>query len=77
MPTVLRNGPYQFIFYSSDWSEPPHVHVFRDEATAKLWLNPVRLDSSRRFRPSELRRIERLVEQNAEALLRSWREYFD
>ena len=63
MPTVLRAGPYRFLFYSSDAEEPPHVHVERDEKTAKFWLNnPVRLQSSGGFKPVEVRRLARLVE---------------
>ena len=77
MPTVLRSGPYRFLFYSGDAEEPPHVHVERDANTAKLWLRPVRLHSSGGFRPVEVRRIQRLVEQNREALLRSWDAYFN
>jgi hypothetical protein len=42
MPTVLRAGPYRFLFYSSDAGEPLHVHVERDDNTAKFWLSPVR-----------------------------------
>lgn len=76
MPTVLRTGPYRFVFFSSDWNEPVHVHVIRDEAYAKFWLDPVRLEDSRRFRAIELRRIERLVEDHQTELLRAWREYF-
>ena len=76
MPTVLRSGPYRFHFYSSDAVEPPHVHVERDENTAMFWLDPVRLQSSGGFRPAEVRRIQRLVEQHREALLRSWHAYF-
>lgn len=76
MPTVLRSGPYRFHFYSSDAHEPPHVHVERDENTAKFWLHPVRLESSGGFRPVEARRIQRLVEQHRAALLRSWDAYF-
>ena len=45
MPTVLRSGPYRFLFYSSDAEEPPRVHVERDENSAKFWLSPVRLQS--------------------------------
>jgi hypothetical protein len=41
MPTVLRSGPYRFHFYSGDAEEPPHVHVERDEKTAKFWLAPL------------------------------------
>ena len=77
MPTVLRSGPYRFHFYSSDTQEPPHVHVERDENTAKFWLSPVRLQSSGGFRPVEVRRIQRLVEQHRDALLRSWDAYFN
>ncbi len=77
MPTVLRSGPYRFHFYSSDAHEPPHVHVERDENAAKFWLSPVRLDRSGGFRPAEVRRIQRLVEQHGDALLRSWDAYFN
>ena len=76
MPTVLRSGPYRFLFYSSDAEEPPHVHVERDENSVKFWLSPVRLHSSGGFTPVEIRRIQRLVEQHRAALLRSWDAYF-
>ncbi|MGH6802549.1 MAG: DUF4160 domain-containing protein [Methyloceanibacter sp.] len=77
MPTVLRAGPYRFLFYSSDGEEPAHVHVERNDDSAKFWLNPVRLQSSGGFKPVEVRRIQRLVEQHREALLRSWDAYFN
>ena len=77
MPTVLRSGPYRLLFYSSDAEEPPHVHVERDENSAKFWLSPVRLQSSGGFKPVEVRRIQRLVEQHGQALLRSWDAYFN
>ena len=43
-PTVLRSGPYRFHFYSQDGNEPAHVHVDRDDCSAKFWLNPSSLD---------------------------------
>ena len=76
MPAVLRTGPYRLFFYSGDGGEPPHVHVERDDDTAKFWLEPVRLQSSGGFRPAEIRRIHRLVEQHRDELLRSWHGYF-
>jgi hypothetical protein len=42
MPTVLRAGPYRFFFYAGDRDEPPHIHVERDDHTAKFWLDQVR-----------------------------------
>ena len=76
LPTVLRSGPYRFFFYSADRDEPLHVHVEREESEAKFWLDPVRLEWSRGFARTELRRIETLVGENAAFLMRVWHEYF-
>lgn len=77
MPTVLRSGPYRFYFYSHDLiHESPHVHVDRDDLSAKFWLKPVALASNLGFNASELRKIEKIVsEQQAELLERWSKEY--
>ena len=75
-PTILREGPYRLFFYSGDRYEQPHVHIERDDKTAKIWLNPVRLESNLGFRPSEIREIIQVVERNREILLEYWHEYF-
>ena len=49
MPTVLRDGPYRFYFYSHELNEPPHVHIDRDDLSAKFWLEPVSLARNLRF----------------------------
>jgi hypothetical protein len=77
MPTVLRNGPYRFFFYASDRVEPPHIHVERDDNKAKFWLNPVRLQNSGGFSRQEINRIQNLIAENEEQLLRKWDEYFN
>jgi hypothetical protein len=76
MPTVLRNGPYRFFFYTGDRGEPPHIHIERDDDKAKFWLDPVRLQNSGGFSRTELNRIQQLVEEHRDDLLRSWHEYF-
>jgi len=43
MPTVFRSGRYRFYFYSHEPNEAPHVHVDRDDLSAKFWLDPVQL----------------------------------
>jgi len=75
VPTVLIEG-YKFRFYSSDFSEPPHVHVLRDEHQAKIWLAPIALVYNHGFNTSELNRILRLTGQNQVRLLEVWNEYF-
>ena len=76
MPTVLRVGPYRFFFYASDRAEPRHIHVERDDNVAKFWLKPVSLERSGGFSRREINRIQQVVDQNIEALVRSWNEYF-
>lgn len=44
MPTVLNVRSYRFFFVSSDRSEPPHIHVRREDMVAKFWLEPVVLE---------------------------------
>lgn len=75
MPTILYSGPYRFFFYSFDCGEPPHVHVERDENVAKIWLTPIRIQSTGGFKRSEINRILRLTEENLEELLRGWHEH--
>jgi hypothetical protein len=77
MPTVLRIGPYRLAFYSSNGSEPPHVHVISATSQAKFWLSPVILARSVGASARDLRQIESIVRDNREQLLRSWHEYFD
>ena len=76
MPTVLRDGPYNFILFSSDRGEPPHIHVTRERSVTKFWLDPVVLVINRGFREPEIRRIMRLVRQHQVILLEAWHDYF-
>ena len=76
MPTVLRVGSYRLFFYSGDRDEPVHVHVEREQNVAKFWLAPVRMQTSGGFNASELRRIQRIVEENEISLIEAWNEYF-
>jgi hypothetical protein len=76
MPTILRSGPYRFFFYASDRPEPVHVHVQRDRAVAKFWLEPIRLAHSAVFSRQELVDIQRIVADNQEQLIEAWHEYF-
>ncbi len=40
-------------FYGGDRPEPIHVHVTREDAVAKFWLEPVRLAPNARLAPNE------------------------
>jgi hypothetical protein len=72
VPTVLRSGPYPVYFFSHEPNEPPHVHVDRDDLSAKFWLEPLELAWNFGFPPRELRRVRTLIEENREELLEAW-----
>ena len=76
VPTILMVGPYRVYFYSHEPNEPPHVHVDRDDESAKFWLDPVALARNLGFGPVELRRVHRLVAENRNFLLEKWYERF-
>lgn len=76
MPTVLKDGPYRFYWYSHEPDEPPHVHVDRGECSAKFWLHRVALARNMGFPAHELRRIREVVERRRPELLEAWYEFF-
>jgi hypothetical protein len=76
LPTILRAGPYRVYFYSHEPREPPHVHVDRDDQSAKFWLSPIRLALNLGFSPQELRRIRYMLVDNENSLMEKWNERF-
>ncbi len=70
------NRRIQFRFYSSDVSEPPHMHALRGEKEAKMWLDPVELEYNRGYNQSELNGILKLTRQNQVRLLEAWNAHF-
>lgn len=76
MPTVPREGPYRFYFYSHEPGEPPHVHVDRDDRSAKFWLQPVGLARNFGFPAHEIRSIRHTIESRHPALPDAWNGHF-
>lgn len=76
MPTVLLSGPYRFYFYSHEPNEPPHIHIDRDELSAKFWIIPVSLSRNFGFSSRELNKVESLVKENQGVFLEAWYGFF-
>ena len=76
MPTVLRSGPYRVYFYSHEPGEPAHIHVDRDDLSAKFWLRPLALARNLGFSPIELGRIQRILKERETLLWEKWNERF-
>lgn len=76
MPEVLRERGYRFFFYSKENEEPPHIHVEKADAYAKVWLQPIVLANQKGFNTKELNWITSLVEKRASAFMERWNEHF-
>lgn len=75
-PTLHREGPFRFFFYSHEPREPPHVHVERDDAVAKLWLHDGSVADPGGFPARDLQRAAAIVRARREAFLEAWHEHF-
>jgi len=76
MPTILRNGPYRFYFWSHELNEPLHIHVDRDRYSAKFWLRPIALARNLGFKAHELRRIQAIIVNHQTEFLEAWHGHF-
>jgi hypothetical protein len=76
VPTLLRIEGFRFSFYSGDGVEPPHVHVVKGEAAAKIWLRPVRVAYADGFTPAEMRCVRELTFEHEAFFVERWNEDF-
>lgn len=75
MPTVLREGGFQFIIFTSD-HPPAHVHVRREGKLAKVQLDPIRFERTGGFNAGEQARIIAIIREHHEYLLEAWRQVY-
>lgn len=68
-------GPYRLYFYSFDCNEPMHVHVERENATCKFWLQPLSLASNYGFSARELNRVRATIQEHQRRIEEAWDEH--
>ena len=68
----IKGGPFRFFFYASDGGEPHHIHVERDDKSAKFWLNPVRMQKSAGLSRKEIYQVHSIIEENRPMLMEAW-----
>ncbi|MBR0239817.1 MAG: DUF4160 domain-containing protein [Bacteroidales bacterium] len=76
MPTVFIVFGFTFKFYSND-HQPLHIHVLKDGHKAKYSLFPVRLVENQGLKPSELKLVESIIEENQELIAEHWNRFFN
>jgi len=75
-PTVFRIGNYRFYFFSRE-EQRMHIHIIAPDGEAKFWIEPiVSLDTYTGFSKRQLTRLQKLVEENKNEIVRSWKKHF-
>jgi hypothetical protein len=77
MPTILRQSGFRFFFYSNENTEPPHIHIEKGDASAKIWLDPIEFENAYDFSAREIKQIQEIVTINQFTFIRAWNDYFN
>lgn len=77
MPEIFRINGYSYYFYSNE-HEPIHVHVEGKGAKAKFVWNGKSFDlcESVNMKIGDLKRIQRVIDENADIISTKWYDYF-
>lgn len=75
VPAVLVVEGYRFHFFANEGPRP-HIHVSKDDGTAKVWLDTLEMADWDNLTSAQRRRILRLTAHHRAKLLRSWNEFF-
>ncbi|NTW50043.1 MAG: DUF4160 domain-containing protein [Chlorobiales bacterium] len=77
MPVIKSlSNKYRFFFYSNEQSEPMHVHVEKDSAKMKIWLEDGSVAYNKEFGQKEVNEIVKLVTENRKKIEEVWNEHF-
>ena len=76
MPTIFYFFGFRFMFYANDhW--PVHVHVVKGNISAKFTIFPVSLIENNGLKPTELKMVEAVIEENVEVIAEHWNRFFN
>ena len=75
-PTVFREGPYRFFFFSRE-ERRMHIHVGGPDGEAKFWVVPViELAENHGISARQLTIIKGMVESHEQDIREAWRHHF-
>ena len=75
-PTVFREGPYRFFFFSREETRM-HVHVASSEGEAKFWLQPrLELAENHGLPDQEISVVRKILERRSDEVRAAWRSHF-
>ena len=75
-PTVFREGPYRFYFFSREETRM-HVHVHGPTGEAKFWLEPaVELAQNYGLSAQQINTVLRVIREREDDIRKAWKAHF-
>jgi hypothetical protein len=75
-PTVFREGPFRFFFFSRE-EERMHIHVQSGDGEAKFWTEPeIELARNYELSDQDLRRVLELIVDHEQEIRDAWVRHF-
>ena len=75
-PTIFREGPYRFFFFSREESRM-HVHVASSDGEAKFWLAPrLELAENHGLSEREITIVAKILDRRSDEVRTAWRSHF-
>jgi hypothetical protein len=75
-PTVFREGPYRFYFFSREETRA-HIHVQHVSGEAKFWIEPsVELARNYGLSARRLATALRLIQERRDEIREAWNRHF-
>jgi uncharacterized protein DUF4160 len=76
-PTVFRDGPFRFFFFSRE-EERLHIHVQSPDGEAKFWIEPqIELARNYDLTEQDLSRALQLIVDREQEIRDAWHKHFD
>jgi hypothetical protein len=75
-PTVFREGPFRFFFFSRE-EERMHIHVQSGDGEAKFWMEPaIELARNYELSDQDLKRVLELIVNHEQEIRDGWTRHF-
>lgn len=76
-PTVFREGPFRFFFFSRE-EQRLHIHVQSADGEAKCWIEPsIEVARNHGLSTQDVNRALELVADHEQEIRDAWHRHFD
>jgi len=75
MPTIFKKDGFRFFFFSDEHT-PKHIHIEKAEMYVRIEMESLKVTDSYNITLKEIKKLQKIVEENKEMLIGAWDEYF-